>query len=161
MAEGRTTGVPVAWSEVYAELAPDLIRFATFLVGPTEAEDVVSDAMISVLRRPPAGGITRPNAYLYRTVANTARNRLRATSRRVGYEQRSSHSTQSAEPPEIRPEVAAAVAALSPQQREAIYLAYWVDLTPAQVADHLGVSEGTVRRQLARARRRLKGVLDV
>jgi len=46
------------------------------------------------------------------------------------------------------------------QQRAVIHLTYWEDLTPSVVATRLGVSEGTVRRQLARARDRLRKVLD-
>ena len=53
-----------------------------------------------------------------------------------------------------------ALAGLSPQQRAVVYLTYWDDLTPAQVAALLGVSEGSVRKQLARAREQLRRVLD-
>ena len=48
---------------------------------------------------------------------------------------------------------------LSPQQRAVVYLSYWHDYSPIQVAEMIGVSEGTVRRQLARARARLREVL--
>ncbi len=48
---------------------------------------------------------------------------------------------------------------LSVQQRAVTYLTYWHDMSVAQVAEALGVSDGTVRRQLARARDRLRGVL--
>jgi RNA polymerase sigma-70 factor (ECF subfamily) len=49
---------------------------------------------------------------------------------------------------------------LSPQQRAVVYLTYWDDLTPAQVAVLLAVSEGTVRKQLARARVHLRRILQ-
>jgi len=61
--------------------------------------------------------------------------------------------------PEIEPEVAAAVARLSPQQRAVVFLTYWDDLDAATVANLLGVSEGTVRKQLGRARNKLREVL--
>ncbi|MEZ5410241.1 MAG: sigma-70 family RNA polymerase sigma factor [Acidimicrobiales bacterium] len=60
---------------------------------------------------------------------------------------------------DISPEVAATVAALSPQQRAVIFLTYWEDLDVRAVADLLDVSEGTVRRHLARARSKLREVL--
>ena len=41
-----------------------------------------------------------------------------------------------------------------------MYLTYWDDLTPAQIAELLGVGEGTVRKQLARAREQLRRILD-
>ena len=53
-----------------------------------------------------------------------------------------------------------ALRSLSVQQRAVVHLTYWEDLTPAVVAERLGVSDGTVRRQLAHARDRLRKVLD-
>ena len=52
------------------------------------------------------------------------------------------------------------MASLSEQQRAVVFLTYWEDLAPAQVADLLGVSDGTVRKQLARARDQLRRILD-
>ena len=49
---------------------------------------------------------------------------------------------------------------LSPRQRAVVYLAYWDDLDPAAIAQVLGVSEGSVRRHLARARAALRRMLD-
>ena len=49
---------------------------------------------------------------------------------------------------------------LSEQQRAVVYLAYWEDWTAADIAAHLGVSDGTVRRQLARARAKLREELS-
>ncbi len=61
---------------------------------------------------------------------------------------------------EIDPDVAMAVmAVLSPQQRAAVFLTYWEDLDVRSVAELLGVSEGSVRKQLGRARSRLREVL--
>ena len=48
---------------------------------------------------------------------------------------------------------------LSPQQRAIAYLVYWEDMTIPDVAAWLDVTEGTVRRQLARAKNRLREVL--
>ena len=54
-----------------------------------------------------------------------------------------------------------ALGQLSEQQRAIVFLTYWEDQSPAQVADLLGVTEGTVRKQLARAREHLRRILDV
>ena len=62
--------------------------------------------------------------------------------------------------PEFRPEVVAAVARLSSRQRACVYLTYWEDLSPPMVADRLGIGEGTVKQYLARARAKLREVLD-
>lgn len=59
------------------------------------------------------------------------------------------------------PERARAVlSVLSDQQAAVVFLTYWSDLRPVEVADVLGVREGTVRKQLARARKRLREVFD-
>ncbi|MGI8516877.1 MAG: RNA polymerase sigma factor [Acidimicrobiia bacterium] len=57
------------------------------------------------------------------------------------------------------PEVARAVSALSTQQRAVVFLTYWDDLDVEAVAELLGVTAGTVRKQLARARAHLREVL--
>jgi RNA polymerase sigma factor (sigma-70 family) len=60
------------------------------------------------------------------------------------------------EPDEPDEEVWKALSSLSIQQRAVIVCAYWLDLDPARTAELLGVSEGSVRKQLARARAHLK-----
>lgn len=62
--------------------------------------------------------------------------------------------------PGFRPDVAAAVARLSVRQRAVVVLTYWADLDPAAIGVMLDVSEGSVRRHLARARAHLRKVLD-
>ena len=52
------------------------------------------------------------------------------------------------------------LADLTVQQRAVVYLTYWHDLSPSDVATTLGASEGTVRKQLARARSHLREVLS-
>jgi RNA polymerase sigma-70 factor, ECF subfamily len=92
-------------------------------------------------------------------VLNTGRKYLRSTARRDRRE-RLAASQDRVEPPDTDLDIRAALATLSAQQRAVIHLAYWEDLTPPMIADRLGVTDGTVRRQLARARRRLSEVLD-
>lgn len=174
------TGPPVtAVVDAYEATAVSLVRFATMLVGPNDAEDVVADALIRVLDRASADPPANPASYLFRAVSNTAKNHHRSRHRRVGRERRAAMTdgpmrrtgpTPAGLPaenvvvadgvPGLSPEVVAAVRRLSHQQRAVIFLTYWVDLAPADVAEHLGVSEGSVRKQLARARKRLGEVLD-
>ncbi len=53
-------------------------------------------------------------------------------------------------------DVRVAVHELSTQQRAIVFCTYWEDLSIPAVAGRLGVSEGTVRRQLARAKSKLE-----
>ena len=141
-----------AWSD-------DLLRYATVLVGPDDAPDVVDDAVVKVMvawSHDPARRFELP--YVLRIVLNEARMRHRSRTRRERREWR-----VAALPAQVElladPTVRQAVGRLSVMQRAAIYFTYWEDLTPAMVADRLGVSEGTVRRHLARARKQLREVL--
>jgi RNA polymerase sigma factor (sigma-70 family) len=59
----------------------------------------------------------------------------------------------------VEPEVRRSLDRLSVQQRAVTYLTYWHDLSPSSVAALLSISEGTVKRQLARARSTLREVL--
>ncbi len=145
--------------EIYRKHADELVRFATGLVGPVDAPDVVTDACLAAFRSSRWGEITNHRAYLYRSVLNTARNHHRGTLRRRVRELKAAGETTSY-PVEVDVDVLAAVDRLSVQQRAAVVLTYWEDLTPVQVATRLGVSEGSVKRQLARARSRLKEFLD-
>jgi DNA-directed RNA polymerase specialized sigma24 family protein len=40
-----------------------------------------------------------------------------------------------------------------------VYLTYWEDLDPSRISELLGISDGAVRRHLARARRHLRKTL--
>jgi RNA polymerase sigma factor (sigma-70 family) len=62
--------------------------------------------------------------------------------------------------PSIDLEVLDAVERLSVQQRAAVYLTYWEDLPALAVAERMGVTTGTVKRHLDRARKRLEELLS-
>ena len=145
-------------AEVYTTYGRALVAFATGLVGPTDAQDVVSNALMRVMSSPVWVEAVNQRALLYRGVVYEARSWRRAAARR---RRRDLHAVgpAAAYPPEPQPEVWSAIGRLSPQQRAVVFLTYWEDLDPAGVAELLAVSEGTVRKQLARARERLRKVL--
>lgn len=136
------------------------MRFATGLVGPSNAADVVSDAVIRCMTSSKWTAVEKKRPYLYRSVFNEAKNFHRSTSRRLTRERRAA-PTEELHPPELRPEVVDAMKVLSTRQRAVIFLTYWEDLTPSAVGEVLGIGEGSVKRHLARARSHLKEVLDV
>ena len=143
---------------IYEAYAPELVRFATGLIGPTDAADVVADAFLALLAAPVWPRAENHRALLYRRVLFEARSRVRSAQRRRSREDRAERVT-TVEFPDLRPDVAVAVLHLSPQQRAAVVLTYWQDLTPSAVADLLDISEGAVRKHLARARTHLRRVL--
>jgi len=144
-----------AWREHSAEL----VRFASLVSSPDAALDVVSEAFLRFDRH--RGAVTNVRAYLFRTVHNVANDLHRSRRRRerretlVATDRNAPHAA-----PPGDPDLIAAVSRLSPQQRAAVYFAYWEDLTESQIAETLGTSVGTIRRQLGRARLRLRKELS-
>ncbi len=145
--------------ETYRKHAEELVRFATGLVGPFDAQDVVSDACLRAFGSSSWRTVSNRRAYLYRSVLNEARSHHRSTMRRRLREQLAGGNHAQAFSP-VDLDVLAAVAKLSLRQRASVFLAYWEDLTPAEVGKRLDISEGSVKRHLARARARLKELLD-
>ncbi len=149
----------------YRDWAHDLVGFASTMISPDDAVDAVADVFARLLADPERWHAVRePQRYLFRSVANEVKMRHRSADRRHARER--VHWSGATEGPSVQPgelivdeRIATAVAALSPQQCAAVYLTYWVDQPVDVVADILGVRPGTVRRQLARARLKLRGVL--
>ena len=145
----------------YRRHAPALIHYATILVGPNDASDVVNEAVTATLARGSLDGVSNVRAYWFRAVTNTAaglhRSRLRRQRRESLTAARVAVASGDLEEPTDARRV---LGVLSLQQRSVVYLTYWHDWDPARIADVLGVSEGTVRKQLARGRQQLREVLD-
>ena len=135
------------------------MRFATGLVGPVDAGDVVSTAVLNCLTSDNWSTVVSKRPYLYRSVYNAAAALRRSSHRRAVREQRAARPEVTDEF-EIRPEILEAVKHLSFRQRAAIVLTYWEDLDPVAIASLLEISHGSVKRHLARGRSRLKEVLD-
>ena len=146
----------------YEQYGVELLSFATTLVGPGDAQDVVSNALLRLLTSEVWEKARQPKSVLYKAVYFEGLSWLRATGRRRARESRWADMNTPAEQPELRfspfadPEVTASLGALSAQQRAVIYLMYWRDLPIPEVADLLDVSEGSVRKQLARAKEKLR-----
>ena len=145
--------------EAYEKYSEELIRFATGLVGPSDAGDLVMDAMMRCIYSSRWPSVRNARAYLHQAVLRQARNHHRTTMRRRAREAAAA-PPEATEAMDVRPEVLQAVARLSMRQRAVIFLTYWSDLHPANVAELLGIGEGSVKRHLARARVRLKDMLD-
>lgn len=141
---------------VYREHAPRLMALASAMAGPSAADEVVAAATVRAMTSNAWASVRDPGAYLTRAVVNEARSRGRSARRRRARE--TAQITSDVVPPPDDPdhEVIAALLDLPLRQRAVVFLTYWSDLTPAAVADELGVSEGSVRKHLARARATLR-----
>lgn len=140
-----------------------LCRLAYILLGdPARAEDAVQEAFLRTfagwgrLRQPALAHI-----YLRKAVLNQCRSKLRRrqTEARVNSVLGAADRTRDGNAFEDRRvadlDIAAAVRQLPTRQREAVLLRYFLDLGESEVAAILGVNVGTVKSQLAKARRNL------
>jgi RNA polymerase sigma factor (sigma-70 family) len=149
-----------SWEHAFTVHHPRLYGFAVFLVGPSMADDLLSDTMMASQSAKVWPLTGDPIPYLFRALTNQSRKNWRSTQRRITRELRY-EATRSADSSEaaIDPALKQVLLSLSPQQRSVVFHAYWLDLDIATIAIQLNVSEGTVRKQLARARAKLREVL--
>lgn len=127
------------------------------------AEDVTQEAFARAFRDWDRIGIyDQPGAWVRRVAVNLTRSRWRklrneaVTLARIGPPR-----TQDPPPlPEADAEVWAAVRGLPRRQAAAIALHYIEDLPVTEIAQILGVAEGTTKSDLHRARARLAELLD-
>lgn len=145
--------------QVYRSYAEELTRYATALVGPADAADVVTDACLRAFDSKSWRDVSNRRAYLYRAVLSVATDHHRSTLSRRLREMKAADRDVT-HPVEVDVDVLAAVERLSVRQRSAVVLTYWADLPVEAVADRMGVSSGAVKRHLARARKQLKGWLS-
>lgn len=149
--------------EIYEKHAADLIRYATVLVGPDEASDVVSTVVLRILKRRSLGDLDNPQAYLFRSVTNECHSwgrRRKASRIALGrfFQREESEPLDSAIANRVS--AAEAVWGLPPRLRTATYLVYWLDLPIGESAQILGVSPGTVKRYVHEARERIRKELS-
>lgn len=144
--------------ELWRDYADELLRFATVLVGPTDAQDVVVDAIMRAASAMARDGVTNRRAYVFRAVTNHAHDLRRARERRWKRDL-AAVGPADAHAPDSFVDVRRAVSRLSVSQRAVVYLVYWEDAAERDIADMLQVSPGTVRRHLTRARAHLRKAL--
>lgn len=144
--------------QLWRSHAAELVRYATLLVGPDDAQDVVSSAFIKVARNLPGAEPENLRSYLFRAVTNEAHDHHRRDAsrhRRDSFAVRPSASPASDTDVDVR----RAVDGLSLRQRAVVYLAYWEDLPERTIAKWLDISVGSVRRHLTRAQSHLRKAL--
>ncbi len=150
--------------EFYRKHAGSLLRLSYALVGPADAEDILSAAVLSVLGTKKWQELDddAKRGYLYRTVVNHARRWGRRKAKRYQveamYALRESVPVPTTQFPDATWDV---VRSLSLRQRAVVFLTYWEDFDTRTVATLLGISEGSVYQHLNRARTTLERRLDV
>jgi RNA polymerase sigma-70 factor (ECF subfamily) len=134
---------------------------------PSDAEDLTQLVFVKALEALPryeARGIPF-GGWLFRLARNTVIDHVRTRHEHVDLDSAAGHAGQEAGPDEVTvtrqelDEVAAALEALTDEQREAIGLRFFAGLSAREAAAVMGKQEGTIRglqfRAIAALRRRL------
>jgi RNA polymerase sigma-70 factor (ECF subfamily) len=132
------------------------------------AEEVAQDVFVALWRRP--GGYDPARGTLAGFLAGVARNKAvdairkqqsakRTTEALISDIEVASERPSATEQVDERQRVTSALARLSPPQREALVLAYFGGRTYREVAEELGVPEGTAKTRLRDGLIRLRELL--
>jgi RNA polymerase sigma factor (sigma-70 family) len=162
---------PEAFEQVYDRHATYIHRYVTRRLGADAADDVVADTFLDAFRHRRRYRFDRADArpWLYGIAANIIGKHRRSETRMLralaktgtdlvahsygdGIEDRVVAAA-------VRQPLGRALAALSPKYREVLLLIAWADLSYEEAAEALGISIGTVRSRLHRARKKVREAL--
>lgn len=151
----RTTTEAGSFDDFYRAEFPRLVPLARALGGPGSADDIAQEAMLAAYRNwRRVSQMAAPEAWVRRTCANMAVSALRRRVSevkaliRLGHDVDVPHAALSPDDEAFW----SAVRALPKRQAQAAALRYLYDLSVAEVAETLDISEGSVKQHLSRAR---------
>ncbi len=155
------------FEQLYEEHAEALLGFLVYRTGDRAlAEEILADTFERVLRS--RKGYDRRKASAKTWIYSIALNRLRDVMRKRDAEQRALRRHDAGAPEatldtdrvEERGTVAAALAQLGEDEREAVSLRYGGDLSVAEVAKTLGVKVSTAEGRIYRGLKQLRELLE-
>jgi len=135
------------WKTCFSQLVPGLVLFARqWTRSAADAEDVVQEAFVKFWRR---NHNIENRGLLYATVRSVALDLIRRDSRRARREATAlSDADQSVQPAfdiedDSQRALVAALDRLPDEQREVLVMKIWNELTFAEIASALGISQNT------------------
>ena len=166
------TGNSEALSQLYRESVPVLYGLALRMLGnQADAEEVVLEVFEQVWRTAASYDSSRSRVLWWLTMMTRSRalDRLRVTRRRTEVEAPLPETFDAAggEPApdsivvfgEERRRVRHALTTLTPEQRQALELAYYSGLSHSEIAEKLGAPLGTIKSRIRAALQCLRGSL--
>ncbi|HEX6036224.1 MAG TPA: sigma-70 family RNA polymerase sigma factor [Anaerolineales bacterium] len=163
------------FQNIFAEFQPKILRYLTRLIGEAEAEDLTQEVLVKANNAlPDFRGESQLSTWIYRIATNAAMDRLRSPSYRRAVQTCSVSSerevedqntftgekTPLPEPQIFRKEmqecIQGFVQRLPENYRTVLVLSEFEGLSDSEIATALGVSPGTVKIRLHRAREKLK-----
>lgn len=163
-----TKGDEGAFDLLFREFHPRLCAFAGNILRDVEAaEDCVQDVFVKLWTdRKKISLPQSPKAYLYAATRNCALNKIGKSAVRQAWEESERESTKttgSLPAPEMdllrgetRERLTAAFKALTPRSRVAMTLRWYEEMSYAEIAQAMGISEKSVENQLARGLKALR-----
>lgn len=173
-----TGDAPVEFDALHRSYRPKIVRYLARFVGEHDAEDLAQEVFVRVARALPGfRGESRLSTWIYRIATNAAYDRLRggALLRMTGTaasgdadgdedSPRKAEAADSVEQGVIRDEMNACirnlVGGLPENDRAVLALGELREFADREIAEILGVSLGTVKIRLHRARARLKKEME-
>lgn len=162
------------WEDLLEQVAREryqrLVAHATLVsASPSDAQDLVQESLLAAFSgRARFGSVEQAEAYVRRAIASRAIDSGRRTTREARLLARAAAQTPRAVLDTDRlpsADVVRALAALSPRERACVVLRQMEDLSIAETASALGLSEGAVKRYtsdgLARLNAQLGSTTDV
>jgi RNA polymerase sigma-70 factor (ECF subfamily) len=158
------------FGEIFDRHFAEINRYLARRVEFARADEIASEVFVIAFRLrgryDPAVADARP--WLFGIAANLIRRHWRTERRRLRAYARTGVDPMRDDAGDIDhrldalaagPELAAALAALKPGEREVLLLFAWADLGYEEIANALGIPIGTVRSRLSRARTRVRELL--
>ena len=160
-------GDETAFADVYARHASRVYSIAYRIVGPSEAEDLVQDIFLQAHRKLGSfRGESALGTWLFRLATNACVDALRSRQARMMDRMASLDEPDAYEPPAAPPisavqaiDLERAIQTLPPACRAAFVLHDVEGFGHQEVGDALGITEGTSKSQVHKARMRIRAYL--
>jgi len=159
---------PPAFEAVFTRHFAAVHRYAQQRVGVDAADEIAAETFLQAFDNRHRFDVAQPSArpWLLGIATNLMRRRWRDEKRQLAAYARTlveaaggSAAADCAAAPQVAwvdRDLAAALAALTGDDRDALLLFAWADLSYQEIGDALAVPVGTVRSRISRARRRLR-----
>lgn len=160
----RSIETPTAFAELYDRHGGRVVRYVARRVGAIDAEDIAAEVFVRAYGRRASCRGEHGSAlpWLLGVANHVIADHRRIESRRLEALERLAQTTPTSVEHEhagLAPELLRALRRVPAADRDALLLVVWGELSYEEAATALDVPIGTVRSRIARARRRLIGVL--
>ncbi|MDX1924884.1 MAG: RNA polymerase sigma factor [Pirellulaceae bacterium] len=163
--EKAKAGDRESFRAIYEAFGPRAMHVAKRIVGEFDAADVVQDAFVKLFSKLLTfRGNSNFSTWIHRFMVNEALQHLRRRNRPVAngrsFLDTDGLQAEDSQPLEVAESVEKAMAAIDPELRTIFELKELDEMSYSQIAEVIGIPEGTVGSRLNRARRELKEQLQ-